>query len=345
MKKNKSKLSKFLYILWIIIAVTIIIYILRDLNPKIIYRTIRSLAKLITLVVVACFLGSVFEYKAWYRFASFIASPLVRYGKLPKVSGTAFLVALFSNPAANTIISSSYSEGKITRKEMFISGLCNSYPAMVSHSLRILFPLLGAIGLAAVYYYSITFGIGLFMTFMFLTYSRIKNKNNYTCSIDIKTLNKTELSWNEIFKKSAKRTARVFKRMLVMTVPLYIIFLYASIKGIFTAWNNFIPAGLEDFISPQIMSVLIARFGGLVSAAGVASEFLRGNEITSFQIVFAFLLGNMITNPIRSIRRNLPVALGIFPDKDGLWIVLILQILRFIFILASVIIIMVYISS
>ncbi|HJO95609.1 MAG TPA: hypothetical protein QF753_19595 [Victivallales bacterium] len=345
MKRNKSKLSIFLYVLWIIAAVIIVVYIFRDLNPKIVYRTVKSLTKLIFLVMVACFLGSIFEYKAWYRFASFLASPLVRFGRLPKVSGTAFLVALFSNPAANTIITGSYEEGKITRKEMFISGLCNSYPAMVSHSLRILFPLVGAIGLAAVYYYSITFGVGLLMTFMFLTYSRIKSSNIYNGPIDIKSLNKTQLSWNEIFRKSAKRTLKVLIRMLVMTVPLYIIFLYASKKGIFTAWNNFIPSGLENFISPQIMSVLIARFGGLVNAAGVASEFLPSHEITSLQIVFAFLLGNIITNPIRSIRRNLPVALGIFPNKDGLWIVLILQIMRFIFILASVIIIMVYISS
>jgi hypothetical protein len=342
-KKNKSKLSKVLYILWIIAAVIIVIYILGDLNSKIVHRTIWSLTKLISLVVTACFLGSIFEYKAWYRFASFIASPLVRYGRLPKISGTSFLVALFSNPAANTIIASSYAEGKITRREMFISGLCNSYTAMVSHSLRILFPLIGAIGLAAIYYYSITFGIGLLMTLIFLTYSRIKSSNKYSGSIDLKVINRNQLSWNAILKKSLKRTGKVFIRMLVMTVPVYIIFLYASINGIFTVWNNSIPAGLEKFISPQIMSVLIARFGGLINAAGVASEFLRTQQITSMQIVFAFLLGNMITNPIRSIRRNLPVALGIFPEKDGLWIVLILQIMRFIFMFVSMILIMVYI--
>ncbi len=325
---------------WIFLAITLTAYIVYVSKTKMIFKTSRSVLKLFILVGAACFIGAVFEYKAWSRFASFLATPLIRLGKLPKVSGVAFLTAIFSNNAANTLVASSYSESKMTRKEMIISGLCNSYPAMVSHSLRILFPLFSAIGMAAIWYYSITFGTGLFMTVAFLLFSRRRESVSEDQNSIVNQKNHKQLTWKTILKKSLKRTYGVLKRLLIITTPIYFFVAYLSAKGVFNVWKEAMPEGIRSWLSPEIMAVLAARLGGLVNAGSVASEFLQQHKIEIWQIVLAFLIGNVITNPIRSIRRNLPSALGIFPGRDGLLIVLILQTGRLIFSLLAIFLIL-----
>lgn len=325
---------------WWFAALACTLYVLHSADGKLIFRTSRSLIKLFILVGVACFIGAIFEYKAWSRFAAFLAEPLIRFGRLPKVSGVAFLTAIFSNNAANTLVSGSYSENRITREEMIISAMCNSYPAMVSHSLRILFPLFSAIGMAAIYYYSITFGTGLLMTIAFLLISRYrKNISDDTdCAASVKK--GEEMSWIEILKKSSKRTSSVLIRMFTITAPIYFLVAYLSKQGVFNVWKQAMPEAIGKYLSPEIMAVLAARLGGLVNAGSVASEFLRQHNINAWQIVLAFLIGNVITSPIRTIRRNLPSAMGIFPRRDGLWIVLTLQSLRFLFALLAIVIIL-----
>ncbi len=307
---------------------------------KLIMKTSRSLFKLLTLVGIAAFVGAVFEYKAWSRFAAFMVKPLIKFGRLPDVCGVALVTAIFSNNAANTLIANSYEEGNITRREMIISGLCNSYPAMVSHSLRILFPLLSAIGIAAIGYYSFTFGIGLLMTFAFLLYSRLSSKHDPEITVDAQTIpGKRDYSWTEVTKKSLKRAGKLLLRLLYITVPIYFMVAYMAKNQLFNFWKELIPDSIQHWLTPETMAILAARLGGLVNAAGVASEFLNQQQITHWQIVLAFIIGNVITNPIRTIRRNLPAAMGIFPGRNGLLIVLILQSLRLAFAVLAIIVI------
>jgi hypothetical protein len=340
LKKERSKLQLIAFIIWLIIAAVLTVYVIINADMKLLLKTSRSLTKLLILVGIASFVGAIFEYKAWSRFASFIATPLIRFGKLPEVSGAAFVTAIFSNNAANTLVAGSYAEGNISRREMIISGLCNSYPAMISHSLRILFPLISAIGMAAVGYYSFTFGTGLLMTFAFLLISRIYSKKTAPFDFDIPEAAPTKIySWHEVIKKSLKRTSSTILRLLYITAPIYLIVAFMAKNRMFDFWKDLVPESIQQWLTPEIMAVLAARLGGLVNAAGVAAEFLNQQQIAPWQIVLAFMVGNIITNPIRTLRRNLPAAMGIFPGKNGLWIVLILQSLRLAFAVLAIIVI------
>jgi hypothetical protein len=285
-------------------------------------------------VAVAAFAGAVFEYKAWFGFASFLAAPVVKLGRMSRISGAAFVTAVFSNNAANTLVAGSYNSGKISKKEMFISGLCNAFPAMISHSLRVLFPLLSAIGIAAVWYYSITFGIGLIMTVSFLLYHRLTTssfKSSDTLNTPDTTSKfkkKTNMNWNTVLKKSAQRAFRTVMRLVYITVPIYFLVAYLIHYKKFDSLKEFIPEQIQSWLTPEMTAVFTAQFGGLVNAAGVASGFLVHNKINEHQILVAFLLGNILTIPIRTVRRNLPAAMGIFPGKDGIAVVAVLQSLR-----------------
>lgn len=336
---EKTLFRKTLYWIWLAIAAAIVIFVVRNSSTKSLLYTTRYLLKFTAVVAVACFIGSVFEYRSWLRFASFLVDPMIRYGRLPRECGMAFLTAIISNNAANTMVVNSFKEGKISRMHLRISGLCNSYPAMVSHSLRVMFPVVSAIGIAGILYYSITFGTGLLMTLGFLSYSRYRSIAPAENISVPDGKNSEKPSWNIVFRKSFKRTYTVLFRVVTVTAPLYLLAMYASGHGAFKVFNDFMPSSLKNSLSPEVIAVFGARFGGLVSAAGVASEFIRQHSIFTWQIVLALLIGNIFTNPFRTLKRNLPTAMGIFPGYDGFFIVMLLQVLRLLLAMASVIII------
>ena len=71
--------------------------------------------------------------------------------------------------------------------------------------------------------------------------------------------------------------------------------------------------------------------GGLVQAAGVAANLRSHGMVTSSQILLAMLVASAIGNPIRALRRNLPSAMGIFPTRDALTIVVVSTVLFFLY--------------
>jgi len=347
-KKQDSNDKKFspkriFFYFWLTLSVCGIVWITANSPGDMTIRTIRSLVRLLTLVGIAAFTGAVFEYKAWFGFASFLARPLISFGRLSGISGAAFITAIFSNNAANTLVAGSYSSGKITRKEMLISGLCNAYPAMISHSMRVLFPLLSAIGIVAVWYYSITFGIGLIMTLAFLLYHRLTTPASeleaYENAPRTQAIKRKKVpNWNEVLKKSTNRAFGTVLRLVYITVPIYFAVAYLIEYKKFDSLKDYMPSQVQSWLTPEMTAVITAQLGGLVNAAGVASGFLVHNKITEQQILVAYLLGNVLTSPIRTVRRNLPSAMGIFPGKDGLLIVLTLQGMRLIMVTAAIVI-------
>ena len=346
-KKKRSPLNMILTALWLISATGIILFLIIKGDSTLWQRGLPRLFKMFMLVGVASFIGAVIEYRAWTRFVAFIALPIMKFGRLPSISAVSFITALFSQNAANTLISNSYQEGNMSHRQMFISALCNSFPAMVSHSMRIVFPLLSLIGMAGVWYYSFTFGVGAVMTACFLLISRIlsvrdERENNQATESENKSEDSVEAatniekriterySWKEVIKKSFHRTYRTLLRLLYITTPIYLLVIYMAKHHMFDFWNKITPDSMQHVLTPEMMTVFSARIGGLLNAASVASEFLNQNKIEIWQIVVAFMIGNIITNPIRTVRRNLPMTMGIFPKTDGLLIVLILQSLRMI---------------
>jgi hypothetical protein len=172
------------------------------------------------------------------------------------------------------------------------------------------------------------------MTVSFLLYHRITTSPSPdTGKSDIPETasalrKKTDLTWKTVLKKSADRAFRTVMRLVYITVPIYFLAAYLIQHKKFDSLKEFMPEQVQSWLTPEMTAVMTAQFGGLVNAAGVASGFLVHNKINEHQILVAFLLGNILTIPIRTVRRNLPAAMGIFPGKNGIAVVAVLQSLR-----------------
>ena len=279
-------------------------------------------------VAIGAFIANILESRNWTGFISFITKPLLKFSRLPGVCGVSFATAFFSNNAAGSMIATAQAEGKITKKEMFICAIANSFSSKFKHMLRPSIVIIPLLGFTAILYLAIQLILELLQVFLVLSIGRRKavdNTNNY------EPVKKEIPTWNETIKKSLKATGKILIRVILITLPIFIFVAYLGDKGVFRSLEKKIPQDLQTVLSPEIIAIMSSKMGGLVSSATVAAKMGHDGKVTMLQILIALMAANIITIPFSALRRNLPTAVGIFPKRDGLWIVGITQGLRFLF--------------
>jgi hypothetical protein len=292
-----------------------------------------GILRILIAVALGTFIGTIFECRNWLRFASFLSKPMMKFGKLSGVSGTSFMTAFFSNTAASSMLAGAYSDKKISRKEMILGGIANSYPAQISHLFRTMIIIVPLIGVTAVVYFAIQFILGFIRTSVILW---LGSRSKSVDAAPMKFIDKEQISWGDSVKKAAKRTKRVLTRVILVTMPLYILVTYLAKSGFFRSWKGFLPEALAPYLTTEVLTIIASKMGGIVSASTIASELYSDTVAGMGYILLAFFIGNLMSIPIRTLRRNLPTALGIYPGRDGAVIVFILQSTRFLFAMIGV---------
>ncbi len=277
--------------------------------------TMLSLARIIVLVLAICFITSILEYRCWLHRISLLALPLIRFGRLPGVSGHAMISSFASGSVASMMLVEAHKEQKITRREMILSGLCTSVPPVFMFSSYLMLPVIGIIGSVGVIYFAINSMIHLTALCIFLLCARFFMKKYQVEEMD--RTSAVPLSWLETMRKSRKMCLAFLSRLLVLTMPFYLWTACAVSKN----WLTFtLPDSMQSFMSPGAIAVFGARIGGLLAASGTAAELMKQHQITTVQLLTALLAGNILNAFIRLIRRGIPVALGIYPGYDGMLI-------------------------
>ena len=99
-------------------------------------------------------------------------------------------------------------------------------------------------------------------------------------------------------------------------------------NGAFSFWEQYVPDQVNRFFPAELVSVVAAQMGGLVQSSAVAANLRAEGLIDNAQILLAMLVGSAVGNPFRTLRRNLPSALGIFPVPVAFAIVFGMQLSR-----------------
>ena len=301
-------------------------------------------------IVIAIFFGSalmaLMEYYALWNKISYFSRPLVRFARLPETISPAFSVAFFSKSAANVMLVHNYRDANINRKEMIIGAVASSYPSMIISYFQLMFPVVAAIGLAGIIYFSIMNLIGILITVLVLLYARFtfsKPVENESSKFTDQTEKRLPLKL--VLKNFRARVFMLISRALLITVPLYMLTSMATEKGWFKMLQDNFPDSIKNFLTPEIMTVAFARMGSIFAAAGTASELMNRNQLNLWTIVFAFLLGNLLSVPIRFFRKTLPANVSIFSGYDGLIIALSGQILRMLFVILALFLLLPFIKG
>lgn len=327
----RKKRSAKLLIVLISFSILVTLVLLHGGTPSMRSRTVSYFFKIMPTVAMASFLGSIFELRNWIRWMDRLLKPLITFGRLPHLSGVTMVMALFSNKSAGAMLSSAFSDNEINRTSLRTTAMCNSYLAYLSHSLRIAWPTIAAAETAGLWYFGIQFSAGFLIILAALWIHRlrkgIETKNTGECGQSIRK--RGVPGWGETVKRAAKRSMTLVSRLLLISLPSYLLVRHLSAIGVFSLWQEMMPEQMAGYFPAEVMAVTVGMLGGIVNAATLGGAFLESGQLSTLQVVFAMLIGSAMGNPVRTIRRNLPSALGIYHPRDGLFIVGVMQSARF----------------
>ncbi len=332
-QKKNTPFKRKTTIVWLLITIASFYLLLEASHFDIAYilkRVIWPVSRLIAIMAGALFISALIEAKGWSRFVSTLSRPLMRLGNLSDWSGTAFTTAFLSGIAASTMLWNAYQDGRITKREMFISALLNvglpSYFLHLPITFAIIVPLAGSAGTI---YLAITFVAALIRTVVIIIAGRIllSPKRHQPSPIQEEGPTADEKNVWDLFKKYLSQR---LSYIVLYTVPIYILVVLSRLWGLFDMLQEATSHLVTTNIIPvQGISVvafsIVAEFAAGAAAAGA---MLQEGVLSVKQTVAALLLGNIIATPIRALRHQLPRYLGIYRPSTGIALIIIGQLLR-----------------
>ena len=291
----------------------------------------RPLLRLIISISLGLAIGNIIEALHWGRFLTKISAPLVRMAHLQDVSGAAFTMAFFSSITANTYLAEQYEQGKIVRKELYFSNLLNSTPVLFLHLPSLFFLAVPFLGQAAFWYVGVVVSAALFRTLVTVIAGRFvlppTPEGCVTCELDDNAPNGAK----EVIQRVTSLFIRRIRRVLLVTIPVYTVVFVLNRLGVFQALNDVVGGnnGLLPFIKPEAAGVLILSLAAEMTASmAAAGALLTEGSIQAKDVVLALLAGNILSSPMRAIRHQIPIYMGIFPSRIAFWLVVCNQSIR-----------------
>jgi hypothetical protein len=301
------------------------------LSPALLYHhLVWPFGKLLFYLGVGLFIGQVIESLGWAaRFGAHVR-PLVGWGRFGPESAAAFSASFFSGILANTMLMSSYQDGKLSRRELMLSYLLNTgLPGFVLHLPTTFFILVPLPRQAGLIYLGLNLLAAVLRSTGVMLYSRWTLSPGKSAGSQAEAAGSTvKIGFAAIWKKFKRR----FGRLISYTMPIYVLIFLVQQAGFFNYLRKS-AAGLVSFsILPlESASVIIfsvaTEFSSGIAAAGA---LLSAGALTVPQTVAALMLGSIVATPIRALRHQLPTHVGIFSPKLGSQLLLTSQGLRII---------------
>lgn len=277
------------------------------------------LIRLCFFISVGLLIGEFIESLNWTRHAARLAAPLARKAHLKDVSAASFSVAFFSSITANTMLAEAYKKGTISERELIISNLFNSLPTYLLHLPSIFFIAAPFIGSAAAIYVGLTAFAAILRTGAIVYSGRFflpaQDEGCLSCKLD-EMEEKRELK--SIFQKTFRRFKKRLPKMLYLTCPIYAFFFTLKQLGVFD-WLESVMANsvsFFNFLPPESITIVIfhmtAEFTAGLAAAGA---LMADTSLSASHVVGALMLGNLLSTPIKALRRQFPYYAGIYGPK------------------------------
>ena len=280
-------------------------------------KLIWPLCRLLIFISIGLIIANLLESLNWTRRISALARPLIRFGHLSEQVGAAFSMAIVSGVAANTMLSEAYEKEQIDRKELILANMFNSLPTYFLHLPTVMFITLPFIRGAAFIYVGITFAAALLRTLTIVVLSRILlPKPAIPAHLD--EVKPEPRDWPALAKKTWKRFKRRMKKIVMFTVPIYILIFIMNRLEFFTTLETFLSSQLDfiPYLSPQGMGIIALMIAAeLTAGIAAAGALLQDGVLNYNEIVFALLIGNILSSPLRAVRHQFPYYAGIFKPR------------------------------
>jgi hypothetical protein len=321
--KKKSALSLYIFLL-LLTACAIIAFVNGGLDMAMVFkdpsslwrRVIWPLMRLIVFISIGLFVGQFIEGMGWTDRLSVMARPFMRWGHLSHQMGAVFTTAFFSGSTSLSMLMSFYLEGKLSRREMTLSVLLNTFPSFFLHLPTTFFIILPLVGKAGAIYVALTFGAAILRLCIVLTWAHFAFPESVGYVHEKET---NAHNWKVLLRETGGKFKIRMRKIFMIVLPVYLVIVLISDMGFFLWLKQQFVHGFNSLFFPvEAMSVvifsLVAEFTSGYAAAGA---MLDAGTLNAFQIVLALLLGNIIAAPVRALRHQMPYYMGIFRPGLG----------------------------
>jgi hypothetical protein len=248
------------------------------------------------------------------------------------------MMAFVSPKAANTMLAGYHREGTITRREMVIAALMNSFPNVMMHwrtLLPVYIPLLGLTGLV---YFAILVLVGIIKTGIVMVAGR-----RMLPAPDEPETDDGEKSprpeWKDGVRTAIRSSAKPLRQILLISVPTIVIVAVLITLGVFDAVADVLQGVGSWFPVPAAgFAIIAAQFGSFIAGASVASTLLAAGTLSAQEVLLTLLVGNILTSVTRGIRWYGTSYAAIFGPRNGALIQILSSGLRVAIMIAIVVI-------
>jgi hypothetical protein len=291
-------------------------------------RLVQPLLGMLLSLGVGLLAGQLIEGLGWSARLGSLAWPLIRRARLPREAGLSFSAAFASGVAANTLLYTSWREGRLDQRQLVAANLLNaSLPAFFLHLPTTFFVVYALLGSAALFYFGLTLLAALLRTLGVVAACRLFLP---PAAGQAEMTQGPRPAWRELWSATWSKFIVRFRRLLIIVLPVYLLVFLLAQAGFF-AWLGRAAAGLvsSSLLPVEAMSVVVfavvAEFNGGFAAAGA---LLHSGGLDFKSVVLALLIGNMLATPVRALRHQLPHYMGIYAAGLGFKLLAIGQGLR-----------------
>ncbi len=267
------------------------------------------------------------------------ARPITAFAHLPPESGVSFMTAFFSSQAADAMLVDYHHTGRLGERELKLSALMNSFPAIVMHwryLLPVYLPLMGIYGLI---YFLILTAVGFAKTAIILVAGHLllPPRGAVETGTEEGAGVVRAVSARAVLRDALAASAQTLRRILVIMIPTLVLVALLIEGGVFEAIGAYLGRVSGYFPIPaEGIGIVAAKLGSFVAAASVASALLAAGDISGRDAVLALLVGNLLSSVIYSFRWLGSFYIAIFGVRLGTQIMIVSTLLQNGLVLAAI---------
>ncbi|WP_299395371.1 hypothetical protein [uncultured Desulfovibrio sp.] len=276
--------------------------------------------------------ANVLEALCWTSRLARLSAPLARAAHLREVAGASFALAFVSPAGANGLLSECHRRGELDRRELMLANLFNSLPAYLVHTPTIFLLTWPVLGFPAVIYVGLTLAAAALRTAFTVFLGRcLLPPAPAGAAISGTDAPTGGAALIEALRKAWRRFTRRLPRLVLFTVPVYILMYLLQRHGFFAAAEAWLGRHLDwlPMIKPQALGIILLHLAAELGAAlGAAGSALQAGGLAPQDVVMALMVGNILSTPMRAIRHQLPSYAGFYRPELALRLILANQGLR-----------------
>lgn len=290
-------------------------------------RMIWPLLRLLFFIALGLALGQVIESTGWTRTLGRLGAPLFRFARLGSRCSAAFTTAFISGAAANAMLYGFWRDGRIERRQLFLTNLANQLPAFFLHLPTTVFIVLPLTGWAGGLYFLLTFLAAVLRVAVVLFVARWWPPWGEVEASDVREGVPKEKDRGEYWQVLREKLPQRLASVATYVVPIYIAVFLLNRAGLFEWTRTWLANGVADRLVPvESLSLVVLSFAAeFTSGFATAGALLQQGVLTVKEAVLALLIGNIVAFPIRALRHQLPRLMGIFAPVMGMQLLLLGQ--------------------